>query len=414
MKIYLLPFLFLFTFNLSSQEITETNTDLIFKLANEAYQNSDFQRSLELTLRGLDLAPDYHDIRLLQIRNYWAIGNFSAADKDLYFLLENAPNYEGLNDLVLQRINRFDDKHQALDFINRVEKIYPGEMSLQVKKAQIYSEMKQPKEARTLAMDLLRREDLTSGDRYLLATILRETITNEIGINYQYIGFSDDYTVSDPWHSVSGEFQHNFGRTATLARATYSERGSSNGTLYELEAYPVLTKKLYTFINVGFSNGELFPDMRGSLSVFYNFARIFEGEIGGRVQKYNEDSFYTGILGLTLYHQKFYFNARTFLGPVVNDQMVQNYQGNVRYYYSDPDNYIFLRIGNGISPDERILSTQTLDNPLLEAYYGTLGINFSMGIHHFVQAGAGVLIEDITGDTKGIQSIGSIGYRYRF
>ena len=413
-KILCLLVFFIFSLTIDAQEITETNSDIIYHNALEAYKNAAYPASLKLTKRGLELAPEYHDIRILQIRNLWALNQFNAADSDLDYLLKEAPEYGELKPLILQRTNRFDKDEEALGFIDHVEKFYPGEIAFQVRKAQFYLNTKRRAEARSLAMDLIRREDLTSGDRYTLETILRQTITDEIGVNYQYIGFSEDYKAGDPWHSISGEYQHNFGRTATIARATYSERGSRDGILYELEAYPVLSKRLYTFVNLGFSNGELFPDLRGSLSVFYNFAKVFEAELGGRFQKYNEERFYTGILGLTFYHQKFYFNARTFLGPEINDQIIQNYQGNIRYYYSGPDNYVFLRIGNGISPDERILSTQALENPLLEAYYGTLGVNFNIGIHHFFQAGAGVLYEDLSNDKKGTQAIGTVGYRYRF
>ncbi len=414
MKIYLLPLLLLFLLNLSAQEITETNTDIIFQHANQAYQSSDFQRSLQLTTRGLELAPDYHDIRILRIRNLWALEDLPAADKDLEILLEKVPHYEGVKILALQRINAFQDKDKALEYLNRVEKNYPDDISFMVLRSQLYLDTKQHKEAGTLARKLIRANNLSSGDRYILQNILRQTVTDEVGINYQYIGFSEVYNRNDPWHSISGEYQHTFGRTATIARITYSDRGFRDGTLYELEAYPVFSDRFYSFINFGLSNGELFPDLRGSLSVFYNFAKVFEGELGGRVQKFNEDSFYTGILGLTLYHQKFYFNLRTFLGPEINKQFVQNYQGNVRYYFNGIDNYIFLRLGNGISPDERVLSTQALENPLLEAFYGNLGIHFSAGIHHLFQVSVGVVSEDLSNNRNGTQGIGFVGYRYRF
>jgi YaiO family outer membrane protein len=415
MKIYLLaPLLLLLTFSLKAQEITETNSDKIYELANELYQKSNYDLSLLYTKRGLELAPGYHDIRILQIRNYWALENYPAADEDLNYLLKTAPDYVGLKPLVLQRINRFDNEEQALWYIEKLENIYPGDTGLQIKKAQLYLGIDRQKEARSLAMELFSRPNLTGEDRYAIQILLIRSVTNQVGINYQYIGFSDEYTRNEPWHSVSGEYQHNFGRTATIARVTYSDRSFRNGNLYELEAYPVFNDKLYAFANIGISNGELFPDFRGSLSVFYNFAKVFEAELGGRYQSFNENDLYTGILGLTLYQGKFYFNARAFLGPELNGELVRNYQGNIRYYLHNVDNFLYLRIGSGISPDERVLSTQALDNPLLEAYYGTLGINFSLGVHHIIQIGAGALYEDITLNRQGTQFLSSVGYRYRF
>lgn len=406
--------IFFFTHHSTSQEISETDSDKILALAREAYQNTNYDLSLSYTKRGLELAPEYHDIRILQIRNYWALNNFSSADKDLDHLLETAPGYIDVKPTVLQRINRFTGEQEAMNYIEKVEKVYPGDIGIQIRKAQLYIDLDRRKDARNLAMELISRPELSGEERYSLQLLLNQTLTDEIGVNYQYIGFSKDYTQNAPWHSLIGEYQHNFNRTATIARVTYSERSSREGVLYELEAYPVFNDRLYAFTNFGFSTGELFPDLRGSLSFFYNFAKVFEAEAGGRVQKFNENNFYTGILGLTLYQGKFYFNGRAFIGPEINDNLVRNYQGNLRYYLSNADNYLFLRLGNGISPDEQILSTQALENPLLKAYYGTLGVNFSLGVHHLLQTTAGVLYEDITTSSRGTQIIGTAGYRYRF
>lgn len=415
MKIYSIVSLLLFlSLNLQAQKITEKNADKIYELARESYQNSNFDLSLSYTKRGLELAPGYHDIRILQIRNYWALENYLAADEDLNFLLKTAPEYIDLKPLAIQRINRFTEEDEALNYIEKIEDIYPGDIGLQIKKAQLYLNLKRQKEARTLAMEIFTYPKLTGEDRYALQLLLNRSVTNEIGVNYQYIGFSEEYSRNDPWHSISGEYQHNFNRTTTIARVTHSDRSFQNGNLFELEAYPVFNDKLYAFANIGFSNGELFPDFRGSLSVFYNFAKVFEAEAGGRYQRFNENDLYTGILGLTLYQGKFYFNVRAFLGPELNGDLVRNYQGNVRYYLTSVDNFLYLRLGSGISPDERVLSTQALDNPLLEAYYGTLGINFSLGVHHIIQIGAGALYEDITINRQGTQFLASAGYRYRF
>lgn len=416
MKNYIIASLFLFigTFNIYAQEITETNTDIIYQQALEAYKEGEFQRSLALTQRGLQLAPEYHDIRILQIRNYWALDNFNAADEELDFILINAPEYVDVKPIVLQRINRFNKDSEAMEFIAKAEKFYPQDISLQVKRSQLLLKNGQRKEARALAMDLVSREGITGADRYTLQIVLNRSVTDEIGLNYQYINFSEDYPRNYSWHSVSGEYQHNFGKTAVIGRVNHSDRGYDNGTLYELEAYPVFNDRFYAFSNIGFSNGEIFPDVRSSLSLFYNFAEVFEAEAGGRLLAFNNNSYFTGIIGLTAYQGKFYLNLRTFIGPERLEKVVQNYQGNLRYYFKNADNYLFLRAGSGISPDERVLATQVLENPSLEAYYSTLGINFTLGVHHILQLGAGALYEDITNDVTGNQLMGTAAYRYRF
>lgn len=406
--------LFLVTISLTAQDIIETNTDIIYEQALAAYQDSRFQESLSLTQRGLELAPEYHDIRILQVRNLWALGNFAAADKNLHFLLAEAPGYVDVKPLVYQRINRFTEDETALEFVNNVEETYRDDTGLQVRKAQLLLKLKRRSEARSLAMDLISKSGISGEDRYALQIVLNRSVKDEVGVNYQYIGFSDDYPRNDAWHSISGEYQHNFNRTAVIGRITYSDRGYDDGSLYEIEAYPVFSDRFYAFTNLGFSSGEIFPDFRSSLSLFYNFAKIFEAEAGGRLLNFNGNNYFTGIAGVTMYQGKFYFNIRTFLGPERGGQLDQNLQANLRYYFQNADNYYFLRLGSGISPDERTLFTQVQENPGLEVYYGNLGINFTAGVHHIFQVSGGVLKEDVSSEIRGTQLLGNVMYRYRF
>lgn len=396
-----------------SQTIPETNTDKLYELAIQEYRKGNFKPSLAYTRRGLKLAPEYHDIRILKIRNLWALNGFSEADEDLYYLVTNAPDYIDVPPLVQQRVNRFQNPDKALDFLKRMISIYPKDISLMVKKAEFLLKSEKEAEARDLAKQLIVK-NISGAERYLLQNILNRTVKNSIGMNYQYIGFSDAYSRKKPWNTLSLEYQRNIGATAVIGRTTFSDRRYDEGVLYEIEAYPVFSDRFYAFANIGFSDSSIFPDFRSSLSVYYNFAKIFEAEVGSRLQAYGSNNYFTAIAGLTAYSGKFFFNSRIFLGPERNDQLIQNYQFNARYYLKNAENYLFLRVGSGISPDETSLSTLLLENPTLDAWYGNLGINKTIGVHHIVRIGAGLLHEDITAQRSGTQFTGNLGYFYNF
>ena len=409
-----LTFFGLLTCFMFSQNITETNTDSIYFKALDLYKNQQFETSLDYTNRGLQLAPNYHDIRILRIRNFWALKKFTNAENDIKFLLKNAGEYPGVRQLAERQVNYNKDPEASLLFLQSLEENYGLGTKLKVLKSSLYLKTNNRKEARDLALQLFNEQGLEDDDRYTLQNILKRTIANEIGINYQYISFSDDYTRRDSWHTISPEFQHYFNRTAVIARVNYTDRSFDQGTLYELEAYPVFSDKVYTFINAGFSDGTIFPDFRGSASIFVNFLKNFELEAGGRLLHFTDQDYFTAIAGLTAYKGKFYLNVRTFLGPKRLNKLIQNYQFNLRYYFKDADNYLFGRLGSGISPDERAIFTQVQQNPGLEAYYFNLGWNKTLGNHHIIQIGGGMLFEDINANTKGNQLIGNLGYRFRF
>ncbi|CAM4037997.1 YaiO family outer membrane beta-barrel protein [Gillisia limnaea] len=290
-KILCLLGVFIFSFTVEAQEITETNSDIIYQRALEAYKNEAYSASLKLTKRGLELAPEYHDIRILQIRNLWALEELQAADSDLDYLLKEAPEYVDVKPLVYQRINKFENSTEVFNFIDRLSHVYPEDTSLNIRKAQALLKDKQRKEARALAMELIAIKGISGADRYVLQTLLNRTVSDEIGLNYQYINFSEDYSRNDSWNSISAEYQHNFNRTAVIGRVNYVDRSYQQGTLYELEAYPVFSDRLYTFTNIGVSNGTMFPDVRTSASVFYNFAKVFEAEAGGRMLFFNDNAY---------------------------------------------------------------------------------------------------------------------------
>lgn len=411
---YLSIFFMLLVHTAFSQEIQETNTDTIYQIALQKYQQAEFESSLDYTQRGLELAPDYHDIRILEIRNLWALEEYQNAENDLDYLITNAPEYPGVKELTYRHVS-YRSPEESVSLLQRLSAVYPNEPHFKSLEASYLLKMKEQKKARQLALETIKQKNLSADDRYMLQNILKRTVSNEIGINYQYIHFNEEYSRNNPWQSYSAEYQHSFGKTVMLGRATYTDRSYDQGSLYELEAYPVFSDKFYAFTNIGFSDGSLFPDFRSSISLYYNFAKAFEAEAGGRLLHYSDRDFFTGILGLTLYTGNLYLNFRSFLGPERANKLVQNYQFNVRYYLSDADNYLFARLGSGISPDERTIFTQVQDNPDLNAYYMNAGINKVLGTHHIIQLSGGILTEDLSySEKQGVQLVANLGYRYRF
>lgn len=394
---------------LSAQEI---NTDKMYLEALKEYRNSNYSKSLKLTTTALNAAPNYHDIRILQIRNQYALQHLEEAHKNLEYLLTKAPQYEGVKTLAFQRLGQMRPE-AAAPFLNTLLDIYEKDTELKILKARFLLHSGESEKAGKLATEIYRQKSLTDGQRYNLHQLINQTVKNAVQVTGQYISFSDDYRRNDPWYVLSTEYQHNFSNMSLIGRVTYSDRSFNDGTLYEIEAYPIFSEKIYAFGNLGFSNGTIFPDFRASASVFYNFAPSFEAEVGFRSLNYAGNNHFTGIGGITTYTGRFYLNARAFIGPERFEKLVQNYQFNIRYYLSTPENYIFGRLGNGISPDDPTLYTRAQENPALEVWYVNTGINKSIGIHHVISISGGILYEDLPGDNRGQQLFASLGYRYK-
>ncbi|MHA6280069.1 YaiO family outer membrane beta-barrel protein [Salinimicrobium sp. CAU 1759] len=393
-----------------SQEI---DTDKLYLQALQEYREGKYEETLNLTTKGLEVAPGYHDIRILQARTLFALQRFEEAGQDIDLLLSTAPAYEGVQTIAMQRLYQLKGS-EGMGYVESLLKIYGPDPDLNIRKARLLLESGEKNKARELASKTYSTGQLNDGQRYTLQQLINLTVSNAVQVTGQYISFSDNYSRNDSWYGLSAEYQHNFSRFALIGRATYSDRSYNNGSLYEVEAYPIFSEKVYAFANIGISEGKIFPDYRASASVFFNFASSFEAEAGFRSLFYNDNSYFTGIAGLTAYTGSFYLNARAFVGPQRHEQLVQNYQFNVRYYLSTPENYIFGRIGSGISPDEPTLYTRAQENPTLEALYFNVGISKTFGLHHVVSLSGGALSEDLPNNETGTQFTTGLSYRYKF
>lgn len=411
--------LFLLALSLSwnsySQETKEGNPDQILQKGLEAYRSGNFNLALELSSRGLNLAPQYHDLRLLRLRSNRVLANLPAVWEDLSVFLATAPDYPGVRTVGLQYLQSPQQVVPQKELLKKLESVYSGDPNFEVAKAVVLLTLDLKKAARDQASEFISRPELNEEQRQVLRNILRKTVQDELGLRYSYQDLSQHYPNDGSWHSGSIEYQHNFGETAVIARGTFADRGYASAKMVELEAYPILSDNFYSFVNLGISDGSsFFPDFGGSFSLNSSLGSSFEAEAGVRIKSADKNFYTTAILGLTAYTGKFYFNLRSFLGPRTMEKLVKNFRFTTRLYFAGPDQYIYGSIANGLAPDQLILKNQVLENPFLDVWSGNLGIHKSFGIHHLFQLSAGYLIEELSSSREASRFIGGVGYRYRF
>ena len=110
----------------------------------------------------------------------------------------------------------------------------------------------------------------------LSENIKRNLQKNRISLQYD----RDDFNkLFDPWDGISLSYSR---RTKTfgsvIARLNYANRFLSPGYQFELDAYPSLGKKMYAYLNVGYSADAIFPEYKWSASIYRNLGRAFEGD----------------------------------------------------------------------------------------------------------------------------------------
>jgi YaiO family outer membrane protein len=312
------------------------------------------------------LAKGYDsDVATLMGRTYaWDKQYDSARVVLLEVLVKSPDNSDVLS--ALADVEYWNDRYpQALEYCNRILAKDPDNQSVQFQKARILNTADRYDEAALVLEKLLQKNSANSDALRLLEKVRLELIKNKITINYTYDYFDNAAYKKEPWQLIYLQYSRKTSLGTVIGRVNYANRFGLNALQLEADAYPKIGENDYLYLNYGFSDMKIFPDHRGGFEWYHSFPRSFEGSIGGRLLHFQGSKgviIYTGTFGK--YFGNYWMSLRPFITPGDNGTSVSTYL-LVRRYFSDPQNYIGLRVGVGSSPDERRL---LLDGPNLLAH----------------------------------------------
>lgn len=159
--------------------------------------------------------------------------------------------------------------------------------------------------------------------------------------------------VYDASHGIILSFKRETPSGSLVGRLNYTNRFQTSGIQPEFEWYPVIAKGTYCYVNYGYSASSLFPRHRVGAEVFQGLPLSLEASFGIRYLLFasaNEIKLYTSSLGY--YVGNFYVVVRGSL-MLDADGAGRSLQFLLRKYFSDPDEFAFLRVGGGLSPDQQ-------------------------------------------------------------
>ena len=177
-----------------------------------------------------------------------------------------------------------------------------------------------------------------------------DVMKNRIKLNYTIDHFDKSFN-RDPWQVVALSYGRKTKLGSVIARVNMAKRFGDTGFQYEIDAYPKISENNYGYLNYGFSQSSVFPDHRFGAEIFHSFPKAFEGSLGMRTLFFGSSdvTIYTGSVGK--YISNYWISLRSYLTPGTTGTSVSG-QLQMRRYFSDPENYIGLRLGYGVSPDD--------------------------------------------------------------
>lgn len=314
-----------------------------------------FERARELAWAGkheqarsrcreiLAADPAHHDARILLGRTLAWDGRYRQARRQLRTVLSRDPAYTSAS-RALADVELWDGRpRRALAACNDGLRHRPADAGLRYRKARALEQLGQLEEALAMAQSLAanRRGD----ERYRrLADRLRvESMDSMVEAGYLHETFEGDV---DPWKESYLELRTNRSWGALLGRVRHARRFDERGEQYEIDAYPSLSDRAYTYLNVAWSNDGPYPEVRLGAELHRGFAESWEASLGLRYMDFESTSvrIYTGSLGR--YWRAWWFSAR----PTYTDRErggAQSLALRARRYFGQGESWLGVEWGLG-------------------------------------------------------------------
>ena len=175
------------------------------------------------------------------------------------------------------------------------------------------------------------------------------------GLEYSFTTFGD---AMDSWQLAALSLAQSGTLGTIIGRMNVADRFDAYGAQYEVDAYPILGKGKYAYLNVGFSNATIFPEQRYGVEYFTTLPRAYEASLGLRNMRFPAErvTLFTGSLGR--YTGNYWFSLRPYVRRKADGSFSTTTSLTARRYYADADSYIGARIGAGTAPTETLDPSQ--------------------------------------------------------
>lgn len=382
---------------ISTAAYGQINTDSLFNAAVEHSKEQNYDRALEDARIVLDLFPERADVLLFMANvNAWK-GDYDTSKQYIDKAFSIDQKKPELYDTWLNVLLWSRDFEKILEIIELAAKNrYPNEYNLVLKRAIALKEL----ERYATGIHFLNQNPAYSDSaavRYIYQELQALNRQNMITFYYSIDFFKDkDLT---PQHLAFIDYGFKVGRNTLILRAYYANRFKNHDFQAEVDYYHIFRSGNYLYSSYGIGIlREHFPHHRLGLEYYAPLGRGFEGSIGGRYLRFEDESVYilTGHIGK--YISDWWLAFRPFY-TIKSDSVVDmrysiSALANARVYGSNGINYWGIELGYGSSPDNRFDLLQPGESRWLDSYKIKLERNMKIKKANEFKVAAGWIYEE--------------------
>lgn len=193
--------------------------------------------------------------------------------------------------------------------------------------------------------------------------------------NMAAFGLTYDWYEQDiePWQKAFVEYRRYTNRGPIIGRLNIGHRFELTDYQGEIDYWPVISEKWYSYFNVGMSGGDLFPEIRAGAEFYRILPNAYEASLGLRYLKFSQDDVFIITASVSKYLGRWLLIGRPYFTPQ-DSGVSASFTFNARRYFANPDSFFSLIGGYGFSPDERRLIDGQINNRFLRSrYLGVIG-----------------------------------------
>ena len=360
---------------------------LLFNVSAQSYEEArnlalNGNRTKARQLCKAILAQGFNsDVALLLGRTYAWDGKYDSTRIVLNEVLANNPESMEALDAFADVEYWSENYAKAIEYCDLALKKDPKNEDFLFKKAKILHSSEKYEEAVASLEELIRINHSNAEALKKLQEYRLDVMKNRIKLNYTIDQFDKSFN-RDPWQVVALSYGRKTKLGSVIARVNMAKRFGDNGLQYEMDAYPKISENNYGYLNYGFSQSSVFPDHRFGAELFHSFPKAFEGSLGMRTLFFGSSdvTIYTGSVGK--YISNYWISLRSYVTPGTTGTSVSG-QLQMRRYFSDPENYIGLRMGYGVSPDDNQNLVNSDSSSRLKLNTRSIRLELNHIINHF-------------------------------
>jgi YaiO family outer membrane protein len=320
--------------------------DVTFETARKLAFNGARKQAQDSLIMLLKKYPNYHDIRSFLASTYSWDGNYKLAKKEFQYILEKDPKNETTWVAAINNELWAEAPFSALEMANQALEHFPNSEEILLVKAKAEKNSQNPEDALKTVQEILNKNPNNKEATEFKESLNQSLRFNAIGISSSVDLYSE---VFDPMQFYTLKYKRQTKYGSIIAKGNFSRRFNDNGAQFEVDLYPKIAKGLYAYLNIGFSNSYLYPDVRFGAELHQSLPHSFEISLGMRSLKYTSTTnIYTGSIGW--YTGNSYWSFRPYFTPGDSGTSTSGTL-NYRKYSSDADNYFSIAAGIGFSPE---------------------------------------------------------------